>query len=64
MEFNMNNLIFKNIKQPINNSTQPSKLKIFANNTLNSLYEIEQFLSNFHQLNTYLKIYKMFKIIK
>lgn len=64
MEFNMNNNLIKKLENRGGSNPPPKKkfnFKLYKNNTLKSLNDVEYFLNNFHKIVKSIKLYKILK---
>ena len=57
------NFLEKNIQNNRGEKNPPPKKRfnVYKKNTINSLYDVEHFLNNFHHYFKYFKLYKIFK---
>ena len=59
IKINNNKFYKKNLKHQ--NSKKSFNFKLYKNNTINSLNEVEYFLNNFNNFIKYVKLYKILK---
>lgn len=57
----MNCQAFNNKPSPSKNKKKKIDIKTLKNNTINSLYDVECFLTNFNEFKKYIKLYKVLK---
>ena len=57
----MNCQAFNNKPSPSKNKKKKIDIKKLKNNTINSLYDVECFLTNFNEFKKYIKLYKVLK---